>query len=138
MCLCLKNPKNLDFDSKNSDDVPFNLNEFLDKKWTFWTIIGGTLTSGKVFWMVLVSWTLLMALLAVVVVVVNFDEDEAITSTPPTCFTCYLNWWQIPDENYRKHFHTDKNVLYKPNLLWSMTTCNQRMAKVRSTFQRGR
>ena len=30
-----KNPKNLDFDSKNSNDVPINLNEFLDEKLDF-------------------------------------------------------------------------------------------------------
>ena len=56
------------------------------------TVIG-TLTSGKVFWMVLVSLTLLMALLAVVVVVVNFDEDEAMTTLQHLLLfvVCYLN-----------------------------------------------
>ena len=56
------------------------------------TVIG-TLTSGKVFWMVLVSLTLLMALLAVVVVVVNFDEDEAMTTLQHLLLfvMCYLN-----------------------------------------------
>ena len=56
------------------------------------TVIG-TLTSGKVFWMVLVSLTLLMALLAVVVVEVNFDEDEAMTTLQHLLLfvVCYLN-----------------------------------------------